>query len=110
MNTDALTPNGKPLEYKPNTPSGRKAGAKQLKGQGDAAGKKGTVVYYEPESEKLISLPLPVRVVFPGLTEWSDLRRRGGLYDFLQAGGRCRRVANISLQDGTFLTCRRRDV
>jgi hypothetical protein len=45
---DALTPSGRPLELKPNTPSGRAAGARQLKKYEAATGKKGRVLYYDP--------------------------------------------------------------
>ncbi len=46
---DALSRRDKPVELKPNTPSGRKRGAKDLKEQESATGKKGRVVYYEPK-------------------------------------------------------------
>lgn len=45
---DAVTPSGRPLEYKPNTPTGREAGRRQLETQERAAGKRGRVIYYEP--------------------------------------------------------------
>ena len=43
---DARTPTGRPVELKPNTPSGRARGAKQLARYEKATGKKGRVVYY----------------------------------------------------------------
>lgn len=43
---DVVTPSGRPLEYKPNTPSGRKAGKRQLEQQERATRKKGRVIYY----------------------------------------------------------------
>ncbi len=49
---DAVTPSGRPVELKPNTPSGRAKGASQIKGQERATGKKGRVVYYEPKKKK----------------------------------------------------------
>lgn len=48
MIPDGITPSRRPLELKPNTPSGRKQGAKQLKKYEDATGKKGRVIYYDP--------------------------------------------------------------
>ena len=45
---DALTPHGNPVELKPDTPSGRKAGKSQIKKYERATGKKGKVVYYNP--------------------------------------------------------------
>ncbi|MGB7068405.1 MAG: RHS repeat-associated core domain-containing protein [Pyrinomonadaceae bacterium] len=45
---DARSRRGKPVELKPNTPTGRKKGAKDLKKQESDTGKKGRVVYYEP--------------------------------------------------------------
>lgn len=46
---DLVTPSGRPLEYKPNTPSGRAKGKQQLPAQERATGKKGRVIYYEPK-------------------------------------------------------------
>lgn len=46
---DALTPSGKPVELKPNTPSGRAKGKQQMEKYERAAGKSGRVVYYEPK-------------------------------------------------------------
>jgi hypothetical protein len=48
LKPDALTPGGRPVELKPNTPSGRRAGAAKLPKYEAAAGKKGRVVYYDP--------------------------------------------------------------
>jgi len=48
---DALTKSGRPLELKPKTPSGKAAGKTQLKKQERAAGKKGRVVYYDPNKK-----------------------------------------------------------
>ena len=45
---DAVTPSGHPLEFKPNTPSGRKKGNSQLKKYERATGKKGRTIYYDP--------------------------------------------------------------
>ena len=47
LKPDVLTPSGRPIELKPNTPSGRKAGKKQLKKYEEATGKKGKVIYYD---------------------------------------------------------------
>lgn len=43
---DAVTSRGRPIELKPNTPSGRRLGRKQLAAQERATGKKGRVIYY----------------------------------------------------------------
>ena len=45
---DAVTPSGRPVELKPNTPSGRRQGRRQLPKYERATGKKGKVVYYDP--------------------------------------------------------------
>jgi RHS repeat-associated protein len=45
---DAVTPKGHPIELKPNTPSGRAAGKRQLPKYERATGKKGRVIYYDP--------------------------------------------------------------
>ncbi len=45
---DALTSKGHPLELKPNTPSGRAAGKRQMKTYEAVTGKKGRVLYYDP--------------------------------------------------------------
>ena len=45
---DALTRNGHPLELKPNTPSGRAAGERQIKKYEAVTKKKGRVLYYDP--------------------------------------------------------------
>lgn len=47
---DAVTPSGKPVELKPNSPSGRARGRRQLPAQERATGKKGRVIYYEPKN------------------------------------------------------------
>ena len=49
---DAVTKNGRPIEFKPSTPSGRAAGRQQLKKYERAAGKKGRVVYYKSETSQ----------------------------------------------------------
>ena len=46
---DAVSPSGRPVELKPDTPSGRRAGARQLPAQERATGKKGRVIYYDPD-------------------------------------------------------------
>ncbi|WP_342316920.1 RHS repeat-associated core domain-containing protein [Lysobacter sp. FW306-1B-D06B] len=43
---DALDRSGRPIELKPNTPSGRRAGRQQLDAYERATGKRGRVVYY----------------------------------------------------------------
>lgn len=45
---DVVTPNGRFMELKPNTPSGRRAGRKQAKRYREQLGMKGRVIYYEP--------------------------------------------------------------
>jgi hypothetical protein len=45
---DGLTPRGYILELKPNTPSGRAAGASQMKNYQEQLGVKGRVIYYDP--------------------------------------------------------------
>ncbi len=45
---DAVTPSGRPVELKPNTPTGRVQGKRQLPQYERATGKKGRVVYYDP--------------------------------------------------------------
>ncbi|MCG7964041.1 MAG: hypothetical protein N0E54_15180, partial [Candidatus Thiodiazotropha taylori] len=44
---DARTPSGRPIEYKPNTPSGIKAGKRQLKRYEQVTGKKGRLLTYD---------------------------------------------------------------
>ena len=44
---DALTPSGRPIEYKPNTPSGIKQGRRQLKRYERVTGKKGRLLLYD---------------------------------------------------------------
>jgi RHS repeat-associated protein len=46
---DAVTPSGRPLELKPDTLSGHKSGAQQLKKYERTLEKKGRVIYYGPE-------------------------------------------------------------
>jgi hypothetical protein len=45
---DVVTPNGRFMELKPNTPSGRRAGARQAQRYRDQLGMKGRVIYYDP--------------------------------------------------------------
>lgn len=45
---DAVTPGGRPVELKPNTPTGRRKGRRQLPAQERATGKKGRVIYDDP--------------------------------------------------------------
>ena len=52
VRADAVTPSGKPVELKPNTPSGQKKGAGQLPKYERATGNKGRVVYYKPKTTK----------------------------------------------------------
>jgi hypothetical protein len=47
---DAVTRSGKPVELKPNTPSGKAKGAKQLPKYERATGQKGRVVTYDPSN------------------------------------------------------------
>nr|WP_237158887.1 RHS repeat-associated core domain-containing protein [Shewanella khirikhana] len=47
---DAITQDGRPIELKPDTPSGRAKGRRQLKKYEKALGKKGRVVYYDPKN------------------------------------------------------------
>jgi RHS repeat-associated protein len=49
LRPDALTPDGSPVELKPNTPSGRAKGKSQLGKYEKATGKKGRVIYYDPK-------------------------------------------------------------
>ncbi|MES4993822.1 RHS repeat-associated core domain-containing protein [Agrobacterium radiobacter] len=46
---DVVTPRGRILELKPNTPSGRAAGARQVERYEQQLGQKGRVIYYEKE-------------------------------------------------------------
>ena len=48
LRPDALTPSGRPVELKPNTPSGRRQGARQIEKYKEATGTNGRVVYYDP--------------------------------------------------------------
>ena len=45
---DVVTPNGRFMELKPNTVSGRRTGARQLKRYNEQLGMKGRVIYYDP--------------------------------------------------------------
>ena len=45
---DAVTPTGHPIELKPNTPTGRASGQRQLPKYERATNKKGRVIYYDP--------------------------------------------------------------
>lgn len=45
---DVVTPNGRILELKPNTPSGRAAGARQISIYEEQLGMPGRVIYYDP--------------------------------------------------------------
>jgi RHS repeat-associated protein len=49
---DAVTPSGHPVELKPNTPSGRAKGARQLPKYVRATGNNGRVIYYDPTQYK----------------------------------------------------------
>lgn len=46
---DVVTPNNRILEYKPNTPSGRAAGKRQIRKYEEQLGMRGRVIYYEPK-------------------------------------------------------------
>jgi len=48
LRPDALTPSGRPVELKPNTPSGRRQGARQIEKYKEATGTNGRVIYYDP--------------------------------------------------------------
>jgi RHS repeat-associated protein len=45
---DAVTPSGRPIELKPNTPTGRAKGARQISKYERAFNKSGRVIYYDP--------------------------------------------------------------
>lgn len=45
---DVVTPSGRTLELKPNTPSGRAAGARQIRNYEEQLGMPGKVIYYDP--------------------------------------------------------------
>jgi RHS repeat-associated protein len=47
LRPDAMSPSGRPVELKPNTPSGHRRGAAQLKKYEEATGREGRVVYYD---------------------------------------------------------------
>ena len=46
---DAVTPGGRIIELKPDTPSGRAAGARQIRNYEQQLDKRGRVIYYTPE-------------------------------------------------------------
>jgi len=46
---DVVTPGGHIFELKPNTPSGRAAGARQIRNYEKQLGMRGRVIYYEPK-------------------------------------------------------------
>lgn len=46
---DVVTPSGRILELKPNTPSGRAAGARQIRNYEEQLNMRGRVIYYEPK-------------------------------------------------------------
>jgi RHS repeat-associated protein len=46
---DVVTPGGHILELKPNTPSGRAAGARQIRNYENQLGMRGRVIYYDPK-------------------------------------------------------------
>jgi RHS repeat-associated protein len=45
---DAVTRRGRPIDLKPNTPSGRRAGRRQIRIYEGLTGKRGRVLYYDP--------------------------------------------------------------
>ncbi|MGH8017260.1 MAG: hypothetical protein ACREIA_03070 [Opitutaceae bacterium] len=45
---DVVTPRGRIMELKPNTPSGRAAGARQIRNYEEQLGMPGKVIYYDP--------------------------------------------------------------
>jgi RHS repeat-associated protein len=45
---DVVTPRGRILELKPNTPSGRAAGARQIRNYEEQLGMPGRIIYYDP--------------------------------------------------------------
>jgi hypothetical protein len=48
LRPDAIDPLGRPVELKPNTPSGRAQGTRQLDRYKEATGTNGRVIYYDP--------------------------------------------------------------
>ncbi|HVK64291.1 MAG TPA: hypothetical protein VM694_07450, partial [Polyangium sp.] len=48
LRPDAITPNKNPIELKPNTPTGKAAGKRQIKKYEAVTGKRGRVIYYDP--------------------------------------------------------------
>jgi len=47
LRPDAIDPKGRPVELKPNTPTGRKQGRKQIEKYKEATGTNGRVIYYD---------------------------------------------------------------
>jgi len=50
LRPDAIDPKGRPVELKPNTPSGRAQGKRQIQKYKNATGTNGRVVYYDPDN------------------------------------------------------------
>lgn len=48
LRPDAIDPKGRPVELKPNTPSGRRTGAQQINRYKAATATNGRVIYYDP--------------------------------------------------------------
>jgi RHS repeat-associated protein len=48
LEPDALDPKGRPVELKPNTPTGHKQGQRQIKKYKEAKKKNGRVIFYDP--------------------------------------------------------------
>lgn len=48
--TSGFAPKGRPVELKPNTPSGRRKGRYQIRKYKVFLGKNGRVIYYDPET------------------------------------------------------------
>jgi hypothetical protein len=48
LRPDAIDSKGRPVELKPNTPSGRRQGRRQMKKYKEATGTNGRVIYYDP--------------------------------------------------------------
>ncbi len=49
LRPDGITKDGKPIEVKPDTESGRKAGEKQIRKHNEATRQHGRVIYYSPD-------------------------------------------------------------
>ena len=49
VRADLVTPGGSPIEIKPNTPSGKAKGRRQLPQYERATGNKGKVITYDPK-------------------------------------------------------------